>query len=779
MRARPVAAASALLAMIVLLWSSDPPNPPATPTLVTGPTVEVGSRPFKPVAPASSVTTSALSDDASQVTFADAYVPGQRLVRLTDPEDLSDLAADYDLDVLRAAGPSGYGLLGGTTEALAAASQDPRVQASGANGRIVGAGSDCGDDPAFESHQWYLDELDPACSVDSSSVVVAVLDTGVAYETITRSGTSYVAAPSLASSAIVSPHDFINDDPHANDDHQHGTHIASVIASDGGALHGVAQGASLMPIKVLDEHNQGHEAALIEGIWHAVQHGADIINMSLSFHQDYVPSLALQEALQAAADAGIVMVAAAGNDGADRITWPAASPEVIAVGAANQRSYGDFSSEGVPSYSNASAAIDLLAPGGDLHDDHDGDGIPDGILAETFATGQPTEMGYWLMAGTSQAAAMVSGAAVPLVEAGYDRREVELLLKEAATGRDVWSGRGSGYLDVDEEVPSVAPDPRSFYVAMLPYLAVDDHGDAVRPKVRITVFTDDGARADNVKVYANIWGNGDETVFCTTDSNGVCTTRGTHVMRDLSTGEFPAVAWAIAVQSLVELHSDEASQTTHRPRAAVTATDAFQDLVGALRAEPATNQAMLAWGWSDHQDPVLGRVGEGYSLVDSGSGLASIPLGLVLTPKTLDDLDTSVETVTLGVSQDEVPVMLASLDGSGLASIPLGITLDRFDLAFLDAVYLNSNGSGLASIPLGFRVQDATGDGALVKLDKPAVMAGTHLGAQLAEGGWRVEGYGAASVLGSSTTLGIEPAPAPHNDGQVGCAAQPPVQFLP
>ncbi|MEM6927529.1 MAG: S8 family serine peptidase, partial [Myxococcota bacterium] len=136
----------------------------------------------------------------------------------------------------------------------------------------------------------------------------------------------------LAGVEFVAPADFVNGDDHANDDHGHGTHIASLVASRG-ELDGVASGVAVMPVKVLDENNAGTELALVKGIRHAVDNGAHVINMSLSFPLGYVPSPALVEAIEYAHLAGVVMVAASGNVGADVATWPAASRLVIGVGA--------------------------------------------------------------------------------------------------------------------------------------------------------------------------------------------------------------------------------------------------------------------------------------------------------------------------------------------------------------------------------------------------------------------------------------------------------------
>ncbi|MEN0068135.1 MAG: hypothetical protein AAGA48_38780 [Myxococcota bacterium] len=229
--------------------------------------------------------------------------------------------------------------------------------------------------------------------------------------------------------------------------------------------------------------------------------------------------------------------------------------------------------------------------------------------------------------------------------------------------------------------------------------------------------------------------------------------RGEDVPRMDESGNEVAFAWSIAVESV-----SRDSWIGHSPTVAMTTNDGFDALIGALRDHPATENALLAWAWQEGWDGDLkGHVAAGYSVTNSGSGLKSIPLGVVLTPRAAQNLGT-LSQQTVDANGSSVQVTVLDLGGSGLQSIPLGITVPRFTFAFLD-------GSGLKSIPLGFKPTDAAGDGKLVPLDKPATMAGANLAAQLGAGGWRVDGYDAASFLGSSTELGIEPGPAHQYNG--------------
>ena len=113
-----------------------------------------------------------------------------------------------------------------------------------------------------------------------------MVDTGVAYENYQ----TYVQAPDLAGTLFVPGFDFINNDAHANDDNNHGTHVTGTIAqSTNNALGtaGVAFGATIMPVKVLNAGGSGSYAAVANGIIFAADNGAKVINMSLGGSFDF------------------------------------------------------------------------------------------------------------------------------------------------------------------------------------------------------------------------------------------------------------------------------------------------------------------------------------------------------------------------------------------------------------------------------------------------------------------------------------------------------------
>src|SRR5207237_6862164 len=224
-------------------------------------------------------------------------------------------------------------------------------------------------------------------SPGASPPVVAVLDSGVAYEDYLDLSGAYARAPVFDATQFAAGWDFVNGDAHPDDDNGHGTAMASIIAGQGSfstsavPFVGPAAGAIILPVKVLDAANQGTEFWLAEGIRYAVQAGADVINLSLDFARNYVPGAALRSALAEARAAGVVVVAASGNTGDGRVLYPAAFPDVLSVGAMRLDASSGYA---VASYSNTADALDLAAPAGMALQDVNGDGLWDGDLAQAF-----------------------------------------------------------------------------------------------------------------------------------------------------------------------------------------------------------------------------------------------------------------------------------------------------------------------------------------------------------------------------------------------------------
>ena len=214
-----------------------------------------------------------------------------------------------------------------------------------------------------------------------SGVIVAVLDTGVQLDPLPHP---------LLSSSLVPGIDLVDGDANPaetrngiDDDGDglidegigHGTHVAGIV-------HQVAPTARIMPVRILDDDGSGTTWNAAEGMFWATQHGAKVINMSLGSHGS--PSV-LRDAVRAVTAAGVLVVAAAGNDGKDRTMYPAAVPEAVAVGSVGA---GDV----VSTFSNFGRWVDVVAPGEDIHSSY-------AFPADSYASNSGTSMATPWVAG--------------------------------------------------------------------------------------------------------------------------------------------------------------------------------------------------------------------------------------------------------------------------------------------------------------------------------------------------------------------------------------------
>ncbi len=189
-------------------------------------------------------------------------------------------------------------------------------------------------------------------------VVVAILDTGVAY----RNWEQFRKSPDFGGTRFVDPYDFVANDPYPLDREGHGTFVAGMVAeatNNHFGLTGLAYGATIMPVRVLDSDGNGDSATIARGIRYAVKHRAQVINLSLEFDitvtASDIPDII--SAINFAHRRGVVVVAAAGNDSARRLAYPARAPATISVGATTRDGC-------LAGYSNGGAKLDLVAPGG-------------------------------------------------------------------------------------------------------------------------------------------------------------------------------------------------------------------------------------------------------------------------------------------------------------------------------------------------------------------------------------------------------------------------------
>lgn len=306
-------------------------------------------------------------------------------------------------------------------------------------------------------------------------VKVAVLDTGVdlTHPDLTCPGKLEVVAGS----------DVVDNDSNPDDEFGHGTHVAGIIGActnNAVGIAGVAPDAAIMPIRVLDDSGSGTDAQLIAGLDKAVEFGAHVINMSLGYPpgKDIVNDVsAIDAAIARARAAGIVIVAAAGNDSSPLCDYPALADDIICVGATDPRDLKSW-------YSTFPNKIDndndigpgVVAPGGagTVFCDLDSEEIlslyaVDIDKAEGDCDGR---LGYTDLAGTSMAAPHVAGiAALVYDRLGADRsptNATKVITALESTAVDLGSPGydpvyGSGRVDALAAVRSVSasegPDP--------------------------------------------------------------------------------------------------------------------------------------------------------------------------------------------------------------------------------------------------------------------------------------------------------------------------------
>jgi serine protease len=271
-------------------------------------------------------------------------------------------------------------------------------------------------DPCFK-YQWHLRQIglpDAWKLGTGKGVVVAVIDTGV------------TKVADLAETKFVPGYNFVNNNANAADDHGHGTHVAGTIAQSTNnrrGVAGVAPDVAIMPIKVLSAQGSGSIGGIAQGIRWAADHGANVINMSLGGR---MAMGTLAKAVKYAHDKGVVVVAAAGNDGSGRVSYPARYPGVIAVAATQFDESTTF-------YSNWGPQVDIAAPGGNTKVDQNGDGKPDGVLQHTIVPTDTSKTDYLWFMGTSMASPHVAGVAALIVGAGVRKPDAveELLLATA------------------------------------------------------------------------------------------------------------------------------------------------------------------------------------------------------------------------------------------------------------------------------------------------------------------------------------------------------------
>ncbi|WLR61315.1 cell wall-binding repeat-containing protein [Guptibacillus hwajinpoensis] len=256
-------------------------------------------------------------------------------------------------------------------------------------------------------------------NVEASSLKVAVIDSGVD-----------LTHPDLKRN-LVDGINLVEPSKSVQDIDGHGTKVSGLIGAVTNNQLGVvspSRGTSIMPIKVT-ENGTGNLSTVVQGIRYAIDHDADVINLSLG---NYNNSFALRTVIEEAISKNILIVGAAGNDNDSGVVFPAAYPDVLAVASVKT------GTEEKASFSNYGSLVDIAAPGTDIY--------------STSLNGE-----YAFDKGTSMSAPIVASSGVLLKEyAPYlTNKQMFKLLKETASALTSSYDLGNGVLNMEGAINGV------------------------------------------------------------------------------------------------------------------------------------------------------------------------------------------------------------------------------------------------------------------------------------------------------------------------------------
>ncbi len=288
---------------------------------------------------------------------------------------------------------SGYGLVNAAAAVAQAIGQNAFANVPNLGGNNWGA------DMIKAPEAW-------AKGYTGQGVVVAVLDTGVDYNHVDLKDNIWTNPQENKDGYTNDLHgwNFVDNNNDVLDNNGHGTHVSGIIAGENNnfGVTGIAYNAKIMPVKVLDDSGSGSTTNIANGIYYAVNHGANVINLSLGSN---FSDSTLQSAIEYASNKNVVVVMAAGNDGLPITSYPAeyADKWGLAVGAVDRNNnLANFSNR--PGFSQLDY---VTAPGVDIYSS---------IPGNQYAS----------YSGTSMATPYVSGVVALMFSANHNLTEAQV-----------------------------------------------------------------------------------------------------------------------------------------------------------------------------------------------------------------------------------------------------------------------------------------------------------------------------------------------------------------
>ena len=617
------------------------------------------------------------------------YVDSEVLIKFVDGADINKIKSIHSIDAFyqsphgrwwRCSLPVGMSV----DYALSILKDEPGIEFAQPNYicRIIWTPND-----PFYSYQWHFPIIDMpnAWEIEQggdSTVIIGILDTGVAYKDhpipvyeqdgVDPAARFYKQAPDLHGVRWIPGYDFVHNDAYPNDDHGHGTHIAGTIASTTNnmmAVAGIAFNCAIMPIKMANFAGIGNVAWFTDAIYYAVDHGADVINMSVAFSRR--PGPIAYAAVQYAAQRGVIMVAGSGNFACGHgVLYPAGFDEVIAVNATT-------SADSLAFYSNFGEGSEFSAPGGDMFD-RDGNGFLDLVVQETMLLGamnpgspfaNPAVFRVIGMGGTSMATPHVSALCALMLSHNIPRENIREILQQTAVDLgDVGYDTVFGYGRIDA------------------YSALGGN-DTIPPSITEVTIQGDTEFGGPYAIWARIedqFGLSVKRLWYKIDSGDwqwvepvVSLANNKHLFY------IPEVTGNAWIRYYIEVKDNFPRQNrTTAPNGAPDFTYSFIVTLTGIEEDEDYELGIMNYELTAYPNPFRGSVRIAYSVMRNASEEHSTSYALRLTPYALRIYDLTGHLIrTLPITDYRSPITEVTWDGKdneGI-SVPSGIYFIRFD----------------------------------------------------------------------------------------------------